>query len=173
MALGTFVAGPYTGTYTHPSGSPITLGITRQGYNISLQHLMQNIEESDAYGRTLIEQIYQGSNCFLDYEVMEWLAQPLRSLLPFQATGMPVSGAGTMMLGTIGALGSAVAGATILTAVASTPAATKPATLTASYSMIHEGFDVRWTLGPNHRTIPLRFRVYPYSDTGIKFFTVT
>jgi len=173
MALGTFIAGSYTGTYTHPAGQPVTLGITKQGYNIGLQHTLQNIDESDAYGRTLIEQIYQGTNATIDFEPIEWLVQVLRALSPFQTTGMPVTGAGGSVLGTIGMLSSDRAGVLILSATAGTPAATAPASLTASYAIIHENFDARWTLGPNHRTIPLRFRLLPYSSTGIRHFSVT
>lgn len=172
MALGLFYAGPYTASYD-PAGvaAAVSLGITRQGYFVGVQHRMQNIDESDTYGRTLIEQIYQGTLCTLDMELLEW-SLGLRSANPFQTTAM-ATGAGNLSLGTIGTLGTDSAGIIILTSTAGTPSAAAPATWTATFALIHEDFDLRWLYGPTHRTLPMRFRILPYSSSGVKFFVTT
>lgn len=135
--------------------------------------MTENIEETDTYGRTLVDQIFLGTNVTFDLECKEYKAGPLRALQPWTATQLAATGASALSLGTIGVLASGIDGVLILTAASGTPASSSPASLTATHTIIHESFDIQWLFGPNHRKIPLRFRVLPYSSSGIKYFTTT
>lgn len=173
MPLATWVAGPYTSTFNYQAAGAVDLGVTTRGYQIGITHLTENIEETDTYGRTLVDQIYLGTNVTFDFECKEYKAGPLRALTSWTATQLAATGASGLSLGTIGTLASNLDGVLILTAAASTPAASSPATLTVTHAKVHENFDIQWIFGPNHRKIPMRMRALPYSSSGIKFFTTT
>lgn len=174
MALGTFIAGAYTATGNYQAAGATTLGITQKGFTIKVKHHTENIDETDTYGRTLIDQIFMGTEVTIDAVMTEWLAQVLRQLQPWQATAFAVSGAANnFSLGTIGKLASDMDSALVFTATAGTPAAASPATLTVTQAIIHEGVDMDVLLGPGHRKIPLKWRALPYSSTGIHFFSCT
>ena len=173
MALGTFVAGPYTSTYNWQAAGAVDLGITEKGYNLSVQHVTENVDETDTYGRSVIDQIYQGTNVTLDMVCKEYKASPLRALHPWNATAFAPTGASAFRNGLIGLLATAADGVLILTAATGTSAAAAPATLTVTHAIIHESFDLNWLLGPSLRKIPLKFRALPYLDTTIKIFSTT
>jgi hypothetical protein len=174
MALGSFVAGRSAMTYTVPGGSALDCGISEGGYEIQVKHAKELVQESDAYGQMVIDAIARGiSDVFIQSQPIEWKQGVLNAMLPYGAA-FPPSGAGYLGPGVIGRLDSAVAGAVILTAVSGTPGAAAPASLTAALAVIAEGADVKIVLDSKLRKMPIRLRVYPYSDSGtIKFFTVT
>ncbi len=64
-------------------------------------------------------------------------------------------------MGVIGILDSGKWQSLILTAVAGTPAAATPATLTMARSILKENFPVKLLFAPKLRTVPIRMRVYP------------
>lgn len=171
--LGTFVAGAYTGTYQIPSGSAIALGLTQEGYRLRWTYSTDNIEATDAYGQgTLIEMFYQGINVWISGIFKEYKTQPLASTAPWNA--LPATGAGTLNLGIVGRVASAVGGQLVLTSTAGTPAASSPATLTAPVVIQDTGAQVEVLLGPTHRTTPFNYRVIPtLVSTDIRYFTTT
>lgn len=176
MALGTFAAGAYTSAYTHPSVSVASLGITRDGYSISWRQNEEVLNKSDAYGATEIETFHLGLNVAISAVFHEWLQTVLNLSTPQTAGAVlkPLT-AGYLGNGIIGVLGTAKAGALVLTATAGTPAATNGwASLTITYVKLADGFPVELLLGPEHRTVPFRGRIFPYDDGGtIKFFSQT
>lgn len=168
MALGTFVAGRYSSTWN--SGS---LGLIEKGYRFSFQVIKDMIANTDAYAGMVIDAIYQGiTNVFVQANSKEWTTTVLAAVTPYSA--MVDTGAGFLGPGVIGRLDTGIAQALVLTATTGTAAASSPATMTATYSILAENFNVEWLLGPEHRIVPIRFRIYPYDDTGtIKYLTVT
>lgn len=171
MALGTWVAGRYSGTTQYPAGSAVTMGILRDGWTVSWQNHKQVLAQTDAYGRSPIEAFYQGTSVFVSGIAKEWLANVIKSINPIN--GWAGTGAATFSMGTISVQDTDTAGILVLTATTGTPAATSPATLTATYAILQEDFDVSLLFGPEQREMPFRFRIYPYSSSGIKFFTTT
>jgi len=173
MALGTFIAGRYSATYD-PPGAPAAadMGITEEGWEIQIAHSKELIQGTDAYGDMVIDGIWRGLNVHLQGNSIEWKAGILNALLPYQ-TYAP-TGATFLGPGAIGRLDSDIAGTIILSSTTGTPAVATPASITATYAIIAENFDVRYLLNSKLRRSPGRWRLLPYSDAGtIKILTAT
>lgn len=146
-----FIAGRYTATLASNS-----LGQTAEGYRVSHQHFARLIT-GDAFAKMTQDTILQGVDMFIDYTLIEYnAAGALSAFWPFKNTIYDV--------GVIGRLGSAVGGTLILTAVANTPAAATPASLTLSTCILAEGFPVSILYGPDLREVPIKQRVLPNSS---------
>jgi hypothetical protein len=173
VALGTFIAGRYSATYDPPGAvAAADVGITERGYDLSISFLKERIAPTDAYGDTVVDNIYRGANVRLSAIFDEYKAGSLNNSDAVNSVFAP-SGATFFGLGLIGRLDSNVAGILILTDTDSTPAATFPATLTATYSIIAENYDIRLLFAPSLRKVPVQLQILPYLDTSIKFFTTT
>lgn len=161
MALMSVVAGPYRSTL-----GAVDLGIMEKGYNMTLGLDMENVDDTDAYGSTVIEQVLRGSECGIDFICKEYKAAPLSLVTAnMGTTRMVATGTSSYKPGQVGVLATTLAGILILTATTGTPAASSPATITATYAIMREGFKSKWLLGPNARKIPADLRIIP-SDAG-------
>lgn len=165
MALGTFIAGQYTGTY-----NAVGVGMTRQGWNLSQTSKAELMDETDAFGGSIIDWVYRGGDVFMDVEFREWKAGSMTPIWPYAAIGILSSAALP-----IGRLASDVAQALILTALANTPAAVGAAyaTLTASKAILAPNFDVRILFDSRFRSVPIRMQLLPYLSTNNLWFTTT
>lgn len=166
MGLAAIIAGRYTATHNANS-----LGITRQGYKLSFSTKDELVDETDAYGLTVIDAITRGMDCSLDFIAREYGAAGILG-------AMWPNGGGTFGIlqnaaNPIGRLATDHANAVVLTATASTPAAASPATLTASECKISEGFNVDLIFDSRARDVPIRFRLFPYLSTNVIFFSTT
>ncbi len=158
MALGAFIAGRYSSTYAASS-----LGITETGYDLVFAPQYEKIDESDAWGLTLIDLVYRGVR-----------AQVIARSLEYGAAG--ILGA-IWPWGTYGTLGviarmsvvSSLAGALVLTSTAGTPAASSPTTLTCSRTQITED-SLALAHNSKLRRVPLAFAVI-ISDSGVLWTT--
>ena len=114
-----------------------------------------------------IDAIHRGADWYMSMICMEYKSGVTAALWPFNST--------LSREGVIGRLYYDMSLALVLTAVAGTPAATSPATLTASKAIIAPGFNARLTFGPTLRTVPLRFLLLPYivSTTNVQSFVLT
>jgi hypothetical protein len=172
MGLLTAVAGRYSATYNKPGDSARSLGITREGFTIGARIKNEVVDRTDAYGQgTVVETFYQGQTVNISAIFHEQIAGVLNAVSPYGAWAG--TGAVQWSLGTIGTQGSDLAGILVLTATAGTPAATSPATLTATYALQMEDVDVDLLFGPQHRVFPWRARLFPFLSTNVKFFTST
>lgn len=142
------------------------------GYNLSFTPNWELVKDTDAYGANPIEAIWQGlANVALDFITKEIKAAPYNAVSPFNT--WTTTGANTFSSGLVGRRATDICGAVIMSATASTPAASTPASMTFTYAMIHEGVDVKMIFGPKHRTIPIRFRIIANGTTVANFFTLT
>lgn len=116
------------------------------------------IANTDAYGKTTIDAIYQGADYFASMTCLEYKAGSTAAWWPFSAT--------KGVMGVIGRLYYTMSLPLVLTAVAGTPAATSPATLTATRAILAPGFGTRILFGPTVRNVPLRFQLFPYLTGG-------
>lgn len=162
MAIATLIGGRYSGT--HGGGD---LGLTEMGYTIIIVPLAERIEESDAYGLTLLDYFFRGVNVStvfdsLEYKGTQGTSGPLNAIWPWGGT------LGTMS--TIARLASDISDSMVLTAASGTPAASTPATLTAARSIIEPGFNVSLLLNSKLRKVPVRFVHLP-SDSAVHFST--
>lgn len=128
-------------------GLPTLEGVNKQ----------EPIGRTDAYGDTTIDTIYKGGDWFASMTCMEYKAGPIAALWPFGTLGL---------MGVIGRLGYGISTALVLTAIAGTPAASSPASLTATRAILAPGFNTRLLFGPKLRTVPLRFQLLPYLVGG-------
>jgi hypothetical protein len=158
----TLIAGQYTVTYNGTS-----CGIMEGDAGvptIEATNHAEPVNNTDAYGKSMIDAIYQGGDHFASFQCMEYKAGSIAAFWPFGALGV---------MGVIARLYYDMSSALVLTAVAGTPAANSPATLTASKSIIAPGFNGRLLYGPTLRKVPIRLALLPFSSTGNKWFTST
>jgi hypothetical protein len=162
MALGTFIAGAFTGTL-----NSVALGITEDGYDLQWEPKNEAIERSDVYADMLIDMVYRGVNWFVQGEFMEDKAGPRAATHPWGASlGLP---------GTVARLASDVATSLVLTSTPLTPAASTPATLTAPKTILAPGFNPHAVFTSRLRTFPFRLAMLLYdSGAGVmKNFVLT
>lgn len=160
----TIIAGQYTCTW-----NSVALGIMEGDAGLptlSHQTKAEQLANSDRYGKSTLDSIYQGADWFAQFTCMEYRAGSIAAWWPFGTLGL---------MGVISRLYFALAQPLVLTAIAGTPAAASPATLTASKSILAQGFNTQVLFGPTLRKLPIRLQLYPV-DTGggvIGWFTTT
>ena len=167
MGLIAAVAGPYKGTY-----NATNIGIcSDDGFKLRHTFAQDMVENSDQYGRTIIEGFYLGGNSYLDFTMLEWTAVLPRLFDPYSAdagllfsTAMPISRAMT-----------GLALPVVLTATAGTPAATKPASVTGAQAILAPNFNREILFNPKHRVMPISLLLLPYDAGGgsIRTFLLT
>jgi hypothetical protein len=166
MAIDTLVAGRYSGTY-----NAVDVGITQAGYELQQDSSAQILNQSDAYGETIIDIIYRGGSVHIQWESMAYKAG---SYTPFWPWGGGTLGVARNAANPIGILGTDEALSFVLTATASTPAAAAPATLTASKSILAPNYPARLLYDSRLRTVPVRILCLPTDSAGtLTWFTST
>jgi hypothetical protein len=169
------VAGRYAATYNAND-----VGITRDGYTLTLDTEAEDIGETDAWGQSVVDSVFRGGNCFIQFTSVAYKTGSLQAFWPF---GGPLAGPG--VLGVlfdanqatplaIAQLASNIAKALVLTSTPGTPAAATPATLTATFSLLSRNNNGRLIFNSKLRDVPVRLRCYPFTSGGItRFFTTT
>lgn len=173
--LGTFIAGRYSGTY-----NAVDVGITKEGYELEQDADIEEIGETDAWGASVIDGIWRGGNCHLQFNSEEYKAGSLAAFWPYGA-GLAGPGVlGTLFDSTqvtllpIGQFASNIAKAMVLTVQAGTPAVNNINTLTATLALLAKNYNGKLLFNSKLREVPVRQRLYPYTVSGItKFFATT
>jgi len=157
----TFIAGPYSASYTPALGGTgaLQLGIVEDGFELEEIRYAEPIK-GDNLGEAVQDYVDRGKDCFINCVVEEVdLPAIYRAMNP----NVNVSSIGLQgSIGQVGTLYSNSAGTLVLTAVAGTTAAAYPATLTANKAIIAPSFAMRRALASRLRKIPLRFQLLPY-----------
>jgi hypothetical protein len=150
------VSGPYTSTWF---AKP--LGVQGDdGYELACTVQGQEVNETDAYGMTLVEGIYRGQNWRLRNRGQEWnRAGLLDSLQMFGQQG----GTGTFspILTNIGDRWSKFCQALVLTATLANPPTT-PQSITATNAGIAPNSQTAFNLTSKLREMPLEWILIPY-----------
>lgn len=147
-----FIAGGYTAVWNN-----LALGQAADGYRLQHQFFKRLIS-GDSYADAPQDAVYRGGELAIAFRLIEFDAAAIQTLKwPYHAT--------KWTLGTVGRtdVGSSLAKILVLTAVAGTPAASTPASITCALSILHENFPVEILYAPDLREIPIRLRVYPNS----------
>jgi hypothetical protein len=145
-----FIAGRYTAVW-----NSLALGQTKNGHDIDFQRFVEDIT-GDNYAQMVQDAINQGGEMNHTVELIEYNAAAVATLMwPLSATKYDT--------GVIGILDSGKWFPLVLTALTGTPAASTPATLTLTRTILAPRFPVKLRLGPTLRTVPLKLRVYPSS----------
>lgn len=163
MALDTFIAGAYSSTY-----EAVATGITEDGFELEQQTMAEQVGPTDVYGDSIIDLIHRGGNCYLTATYLPYVAGTRDAFYPWGSLGVLSTAAAP-----IGRLGSNVGAALILTATANTPAASTPASLTASLAILAPNSNLRLLFSSKLRKVPMRMLLLPYSSTNIIWFTTT
>lgn len=159
MALETIVAGRYSNTY-----NSVDTGITRDGYTLDQGVSAEVIDETDAFGGSAIDYIYRGGNVFLNFLSKAYKAGSIAAFWPWGSLGVMLTAAAPL-----GRLASAVAGVDVMTAVAATPAANAPASLTANLAILAPNNNASLLFNSKVRDVPVRLMILPYDATGGTF----
>lgn len=161
--LGTFIGGRFSGTY-----NSVDIGMTEQGFTLKQSLMEEVIQESDLYGGALLDFFYRGGNCQIQCDSKEYKAGSITPFWPWGALGVMATAAAP-----IGRRASDVASALVLTATAATPAATTPATLTATYAIPAPGFTGELLFNSKLRRVPILLQLLPYVSTNTIWFALT
>jgi len=147
-----FLAGRYNVTL---GGS--TVGQLADGTRIT-HSFSKRLITGDNWGDTVQDAILRGCNMFAMYRLLEYNATSGR--LAFWPYGSSYLNMSTV----IGTLDSANASQLVLTALAGTPAAATPASVTFPLAILAEDFDVEILFAADLREVPIRQRLYPNSS---------
>jgi hypothetical protein len=168
MALGTFRPGVYTATL-----GGVALGLTTgDGFRLRYRRKSIPINNTGAYGDTLIDGIYRGiEGVQVITTLKEIVAGAQTAMWPNGASGFDGT-LGTSTKG-IGTLDSANALALVLTPAAGTPAAANGPSngvFTASLAILAAENDVEFLFGPVETDVPIVFNLILYDASGTKRF---
>lgn len=165
MGLIVPVAGRYAGTYGNSN-----IGVLNDdGYELSYSPKGQEVNDTDAYGMTLVEVIYRGGDWRIRWKTKEWTSGMLGA---FQIFGQLSSFAPA--LGIIGRKFTDMASALVLTVTNGTPAVGNPNTLTASQAILSPNSNISTQFTSKVREVPIEQVLLPYVSTGaIVPFTTT
>ena len=154
------VSGPYTATW-----NAFNLGTQNDdGYVLSGTYQGQEVNQSDAFGMTLVEAIWRGLNWKLRFRGLEFNRPGiLASMQAFGSTGTP-STTFTPTLANIGDRYSKFAQALVLTAVLGSPP-TFVQTLTALGAIVSPQSNVEYLMTSKVREAPFEMVLLPYSAT--------
>lgn len=162
MAAGLVVpiSGPYVGTWhALPLGT-----LNDDGYELALTFQGQEVNESDAYGMTLVEAIYRGMNWRCRLRGLEWDKTGLLDLQQeFGRTGAAAGRNLTPQLTNIGDRWTKYAQALVLTAILGDPP-TVPQTLTATNAAFAPNSQSAFLMTSKVREMPLELVLLPYSS---------
>src|SRR5688500_2300542 len=123
MAITQVIAGAYTATYNSNAQSQTT-----NGFELELNTHAEVINETDLYGESVVDMVHRGASAVVTYESLVYnVTNTVPAFYPWGSMGVIATTAAP-----IGRLGTNVASSLVLTAVANTPAASTPATLTAT-----------------------------------------
>jgi hypothetical protein len=172
MAAGLVVpiAGPFVGTYhAFPLGT-----LNDDGYVLTATVQGQEVNESDAYGMTLVEGIYRGVNWRCRIRGLEWNKTGLLALLQMFGQGAGGIPDGTKLapaLGNIGDRWTAYAFPLVLTAILGNPPTT-PQTLTATNAALAPQQATEMMLTSKLREMPLDLVLLPYLSGGSSGYAI-
>ena len=154
------ISGPYTATWAAKN-----LGTQNDdGYVLMGAFTGQEVNQSDAYGMTLVEAIYRGINWRVRFRGLEFNKPGiLQSMQAFGSTDSP-SGTITPTLSNIGNRYSLFAQALVLTAILAFPP-TMPQTLTALNAIVAPNSNVEYLMTSKMREAPFEMVLLPYLMT--------
>ena len=162
MAITAPIAGAYTTTLNPKGAGAVALGYTRQGYSLNFVQRGERLEETDLYGLSLIDIVGRGCQLTIDTICKVYAAATRDAIFPWTATFGRVYAAATP----IAQLASTSPDILIMTAVANTPAAASPATLTANSVKLSPDNNVNLIFSSVIREVPLRWDVLTIDTTG-------
>ncbi len=158
MAAGLVV--PISGPYSAVFNSNALGTQNDEGYELSCSIPGQEINASDAFGKTLVEAIFQGQNWKCRFRGLEWNKAGLLAIL--QMFGGGAGNALAPVLTNIGDRWTNYCKALVLTAILGNPPTT-PQSLTATNAGFSPNSQSAFNLTSKMREFPLELVLIPYS----------
>lgn len=157
----TFIAGPYTATWTPPASTAKALGITQDGFE--LEWVMHGeVIKGDNMGDSIQDGVYRGGDCFINVVCEEFDAAALYATSGTTAQAFNPASDTFGQHGQAGVLFSSLAGILVLTRVSALTGAT-PHVITANKAILANEHVIRTKLASRLRIVPLRFLLLPYT----------
>lgn len=153
------ISGPYIGSW---DGFPLGT-LSDDGYEMRCTVQGQEVNETDAYGQTLVEGIYRGQNWRVLLRGLEWEEGLVNALQMFGQSAVS-SGNLKPALQNIGDRWSSYCKSLVLTAILGNPP-TVPQIITALNSGLAPQFQSAFNLTSKVRELPLEMVLLPYQVT--------
>jgi len=153
------ISGPYVGTFeAFPFGT-----LNDDGYELSFTVQGQEVNETDAYGMTLVEGIYRGQNWRCRLRGLEWFKTGLLTMMQmFGATAAAPNTNMAPILTNIGDRWTKYCQTLLLTAILGNPPSI-PQTLTALNAGLAPQQQSLMNMTSKVREMPLEMVLIPYS----------
>lgn len=164
ITFGPLIAGPYTALY-----NAVDVGFTLDGFRYGTSWKAEMVNQTDIFGETLIDMVYRGGDAQLSYRSKTYKPGAVTPFWPWGSLGVLATAAAP-----ISRLARDVSKALILTAVANTPAAITPATLTSSKAILAPNVNQELLFDSKVRDVPAVLQLLPYegaADTLIHLST--
>lgn len=152
MAIASPVAGAYVGTFNRGNAGFLPLNYTRQGYTLNFSQKGERVEETDLYALCFIELVGRGCQLTIETICKVYSEAVVGAFWPWAAPFGRVYDLTTPLA----TLANLIPDILLLTAVAGTPAAASPATLTASVVLSPDA-NLQINFNSTLREVPLRF----------------
>jgi len=166
MAYAVNVGGSAPATGQGPQAAPNDMGLV-EGVRMLNRTALAQMIQSDLYGKSDIEGVYQGAQMAISMTLKEWGLNQRAVLWPYGTSDFG-------QMGIVGRLLTNMCGTIVLTAVAGTPAASAGGGLhiiTLPFCILAPDTEVGILLGNEQRDISVVFKVFPYFDgTSVRWF---
>ena len=161
------ISGPY-----HGSWSGEYIGATEDGFEVEHTFFSEPIR-GDNLGDSIQDEVLRGADVYVNFTLIEWLKAgavestgQAGSSIHWATANSGFNGAGDGKVGVIGDVLSEYADSLVLTAVANTPAAAAPASITFLGAILARNFPVRVLYASRLRRIPMRMIALPSGVSG-------
>lgn len=170
MSILQVVSGPFDAIYAEG-----VMGYTRRGFDIAFMNHAEPINETDTFGRSLLDAVHQGGDCTINAIYRIWSQAVADMMNPFSKANASLGELNSLNVA-IGQLYSNMASPLILNVVAATPAAIAfPTSITAEKAIIAPNSGASFTLSSMAREVPISLALLPYGPLSgpNTWFTMT
>jgi len=155
----TAISGPY-----HGSWGGEYVGVTEDGFELEHTFFSEPIR-GDNMGDSIQDEVHRGADMAVSMTLIEWgKAMATEGNVAGADIQWPLAAPG--VVGVIGDVVSDQFGVLVLTAMANTPAAAAPATITFGITRVANNFPIRQLYASRLRRMPLRMQIYPQGFAG-------
>lgn len=184
-----FAAGVYDcvlGPNASSGSATVSLGLMRGDQDSPMVEVIKKtalINRTHKFGNTPIGAIIQGGEAFFNATLEEYLPAVLALLWPFPipSTATQAAANAALVVPSVAVDDYDASGAALVLTLQSTTQmagtsgnATGPATMTLTKAALAEDYPLKFLMGPVHREIPIRMRLFPTIASSIPIFgTVT
>lgn len=152
------VSGAYTGTW-----NSVSLGTQNDdGFVLMGSYVGQEVNQSDAFGMTLVEAIHRGINWRMRFRGLEFNRPGMLNAIQAYGSAVNIRTTFNPILAQIGNRASAFAQPLVLTSIIGTDPPTMPNTLTANGAIVAPNSNVEYLMTSKVREAPFEMIFIPF-----------